>query len=113
VYLTVCRYAGFNQKVSAGTLERRLVVAGSDLATFVKYIDEPGFETVNPNTPYMCPMSTGQVDLLRFVYQSGSPVDVQVDVDGCPFVSNGHRTVWGGLIANRVAAWVGKDSLPT
>jgi hypothetical protein len=113
VYLTVCRYAGFNQKVSAGTLDRYLVVAGSDLATFVKYIDGPGFESVNPNTPYMCPMSTGQVDLLRFVYQSGSPVDVQVDVDGCPFVSNGHRTVWGGLIANRVTAWVGKDSFPT
>ncbi len=113
MYLTVCRYAGFNQKVSAGTLERHLVVAGSALATFVEYVDEPTFQVVNPNTPYFCPMSTGQVDLLRFVYQSGSPLDVQVDVDGCPFVSNGYRTVWGGLIANRVAAWVGKDSLPT
>jgi hypothetical protein len=112
-YLTICRYAGLNQKVNVGALERHLVVAGSDLTTFVEYIDGPGFETVNPDTPYMCPMSTGQVDVLEFVYRSGSPVDVQVDVDGCPFVSNGYRTVWGGLIANRVTAWVGKDSLPT
>jgi len=99
--------------VKAGTFERYRVVGGSDLAAFVKYIDGPTFVTVNPNAPYFCPMSTGQVDLLRFVYPSGSPVDVQVDVGGCPFVSNGYRTVWGGLIANRVVAWVGRDSLPS
>lgn len=113
LYLTVCRFAGLNQKVKPGTLERYRVVGGSALQAFVKYIDESIFVPVNPNTPYMCPMSTGQVDLLQFVYRSGSPVDVQVDVDGCPFVSNGYRTVWGGSIASRITAWVGRDSLPS
>lgn len=110
--LTVCRYSGLNQKVKPGTLERSRVVTGAALEAFVKYVDEPTWQTVNPHTTYMCPMSTGLVDLLQFVYPSGSPVLVSLEVDGCSFASNGYRTVWGGSIGARITAWVGRDSLP-
>jgi hypothetical protein len=110
--MTICRYAGLNQKVKAGTLERSRVVTGTELATFVKYIDEPIYEVVKPGTPYFCPASFGQTDVLQFVYPSGSTEVVQVDLDGCPFVSNGYRTVWGGSIGARLTAWVGRDTEP-
>ena len=111
-FLTICRYAGLDQKVKAGTLERSRVVTGAELAAFVKYVDEPTWQTVNPHTTYMCPMSIGLVDLLEFVYPSGSPVVVSVDLDGCPFVSNGYRTVWGGSLGARISSFVGSDTLP-
>ncbi len=113
VYLTVCRYAGLDAKVKPGSLERSRVVTGSALAAFVRLIDEPTWQKVNPGAPYGCPMATGQGDVLRFVYQSGSPVDVQVAVDGCTTASNGYRTVWvGSIVISQVAAWVGSDTLP-
>jgi hypothetical protein len=111
-YLTICRYAGLNQKAKVGTLERSRVVTGAELATFVNYIDEPIFQVVKPGEPYFCPVSTGRTDLLQFVYPSGSLLQVQVDVDGCTFVSNGYRTLWGSLIVARVTAWIGSDKGP-
>jgi hypothetical protein len=111
-YVTICRYAGLNQKVKAGILERSLVVTGTTLATFVRYVDAPTWMKVNPNTGYFCPMSTGLVDLLQFVYPSGSSEVVQVDIDGCPFVSNGYRTVWGSSIGARLNTLVGSDREP-
>jgi hypothetical protein len=111
-YLTICRYAGFNQKVKAGTLERSRVVTGSALAAFVKYLDKPTWQRIEPGKTFFCPMSIGLIDLLQFVYPSGSQVVLSVDVDGCEFVSNGSLTVWGGSIVPRVTAWVGRDSLP-
>ncbi len=110
-YLTICRYAGLDQKVKAGTLERSRVVTGAALVAFVNYLDRPTWQRVEPAKAYFCPMSIGLVDLLQFVYQSGSPVVLSVDVDGCEFVSNGSLTVWGGSIVPRLNAWVGRDSL--
>ena len=109
--LTICRFAGLDQKVKAGTLERSRVVTGAALAAFVEYSDRSTWPTVNPDGLYYCPMSIGLVDLLQFVYPSGSPVVVSVDVDGCRFVSNGYRTVWGESIGSHVTALVGTDTL--
>jgi hypothetical protein len=104
-YLTTCRYAGLNQKVKDGALEKSRVTSGSDLNSFVRYLDQSSWQVVNP-----CPMSTGQVDLLQFAYPTGPDVIVSVDADGCEFVSNGSFTVWGGSIVQRLKAWVGSDS---
>ncbi|MGA2036038.1 MAG: hypothetical protein ABSH04_00395 [Acidimicrobiales bacterium] len=112
-FLTVCRYAGLNQEVEAGTLEQSHVVTGAELAAFVTYVDEPTWQVVLPGTAqeYSCPASEGLVDLLRFVYASGPGVTVSVDLDGCTFVSNGSRTVQSGSIGMRLTPWVGIDRL--
>jgi hypothetical protein len=110
--VTICRYAGLNQQVPAGDLERSRVLGGSQLAGLVAYVDDPGWETVSINEAFSCPMSIGSVDVMRFVYSSGPGVTLSVDINGCPFVSNGQKTVWGGAIGQRLAEYVGTDSFP-
>ena len=110
--MTVCRYAGFNQKVKFGTLEASRVVRGAALSAFVAYVDETNWQTVKPGVAINCPMSQGSQDLLEFEYPSGPSLIVSVAIGGCPLVSNGLRTVWGGAIGARIAAWVGSDALP-
>jgi hypothetical protein len=107
--MTICRYAGLNLRIPAGTLEKMLVIKGSVLSNFVSFVDQKNWEVVGKGVTFNCPMSTGRIDLLRFVYASGPGVTVSVNVDGCEFVSNGFRTVWAGSIAERVTAWVGVD----
>jgi hypothetical protein len=107
--LTVCRYAGLNQAVTAGTMVQSHVVTGSQLPAFVTYIDQPTWPVIPTGAVYHCPASQGRVDLLQFVYPSGPGVDVSVDIDGCSFVSNGPRTVSGATIGTRLTAWVGID----
>ena len=108
-FLTVCRYAGLNQAVTAGTLVQSHVLTGSQLPAFVTYIDQPTWQVIPKGAVYSCPASQGRVDLLQFVYPSGPGVKVSVDIDGCRFVSNGSRTVSGGAIGTRLTAWVGID----
>lgn len=108
VYLTVCRYAGLDSSVPAGSLENEATFSARTVSDFVRYVDGPSFKPVSSST-YFCPMSEGQVDLLRFVYPTGPQVVLSVDTDGCEFVSNGSRTVSGGSIAKTVTAWVGSD----
>jgi hypothetical protein len=107
--LTVCRYAGLNQSVPAGTLERSTVVTGAPLAALVAYIDQPSWSVIPQGTAYGCPMSEGQVDLLRFAYSAGPGVSVTVDIGGCSFASNGARTVQGSSIGGRLTSLVGTD----
>jgi hypothetical protein len=107
--LTVCRYAGLNQSVPAGTLVRSTVVTGAPLAALAAYIDQPSWSVIPPGTAYGCPMSEGQVDLLRFAYSAGPGVSVNVDIGGCSFASNGARTVQGSSIGGRLTSLVGTD----
>lgn len=113
VDMTVCRYAGLNQKVKFGRLEASRVVNGAALATFVGYVDMTSWQTVKPGVTDFCPMSQGSEDLLEFVYRSGPSVVVSVAIGGCPFVSNGAMTISGGAIGARVGAWVGADAMPS
>jgi hypothetical protein len=108
-WVTVCRYAGLNQRVPSGTLERSRVVTGTDLAQLVAVADKA--ETV-PQGSYNCPFSQGLVDVLYFVYPTGRTVTVTVDVDGCVWAGNGQHTVWAGGITPLLKQWVGQDSLP-
>lgn len=112
VYVTICRYAGLNQTVKPGTLERSRVLMGPQLASLVAYLDEPNWGRVPAGGSVNCPMSIGSLDILQFVYTSAPDVTLSVDVGGCSFVSNGQRTVWGGSIAQRLAEYVGSDSFP-
>jgi len=109
--MTVCRYAGLNQKVEEGTLERSLVVTGRSLSAFVTYADLKTWQVMRPGSVFSCPMSEGLVDVLLFVYPSGSPVTVTVDIGGCPLASNGTHTVWAGPIGSRLTQWVGQDGI--
>lgn len=108
--LSVCRYAGLNQPVEAGTVEKSHVVIGPALAQFVAYLDMPTWPVIPSGAIYNCPLSQGRVDLLQFDYPSGPGVTVTVDTDGCRFASNGVRTVAGDEIGARLARWVGIDS---
>jgi hypothetical protein len=108
--VTICRYAGLNQQVPVGHLERFRVLVGSQLAGLVAYVDHPGWQTVPLNGVFSCPMSTGAVDIMRFGYSSGPDVTLSADVNGCPFVSNAQKTVWGGAIGQRLAEYVGSDT---
>ena len=107
-YLTVCRYAGFNQKVSIGTLERTKVLSGPTLSSFVDLLD--GTRWTSPLGAYSCPIDFGELDLLHFVYGSGPQFTLSVDPRGCELVSNGSSVVIGARIASVVAAWVGTDT---
>jgi hypothetical protein len=109
VYMTVCRYAGLNQTISAGVLERSRVVTGTALARFVDFADQH-WEVIAPNSVYFCPLSRGSVDTLGFVYPSGPQVALSVDISGCEFASNGTETVAGSAIAQQLTQWVGVDS---
>ena len=109
----MCRYAGLNQPVKAGTLAQSHVVTGPDLAQFVAYLDMPTWQVIPAGAVYNCPSSAGRIDLLRFDYLAGPQVTVTVDLDGCGFVSNGARTIGGGGsggIGLRLTGWVGSDS---
>ncbi len=112
VTVTICRYAGLNQSVRSGDLERSRVLRGSQLAALVGYIDEPSWESVSPTQSYNCPMSIGSIDILHFGYTTGPDVTLSVDIGGCPFVSNGFKTIWGGSIGQRLAVYVGSDAFP-
>jgi hypothetical protein len=112
VVMTACRYAGLNQKVPMGTLEASHVVNGSTLSAFVRYVDQKSWQVVKNGAVLGCPFSQGSTDLLEFVYTSGADVMVSVAIGGCPFVSNGNFSVWGGSIGARVGLWVGTDPLP-
>ena len=107
--MTICRYAGLNQKVKFGTLEASHVVSGAELSDFVGLSDR---QAVENGASFGCPMSQGSVDLLELIYATGPQVDVSVSIAGCSFASNGSRTVNGSEIAARLAAWVGSDPLP-
>lgn len=110
--MTICRYAGFNQPVSAGKLERSRVVTGKQLATFVTSLDSPARQVVTQPAIYNCPADQGSIDLLRFAYSSGPGVDLKVGLLGCWFVTNGLRTIGGYSIGLRVESWVGADKAP-
>lgn len=110
--MTVCRYAGLNQKARFGTLEASRVVTGPALGAFVVYADQKGWQVLKNGVSFGCPMSQGSVDLLEVVYASGSPLNVSVAIDGCLLVSNGSRTVLAGGIGAHLTPWVGVDSLP-
>jgi hypothetical protein len=110
--MTVCRYAGLNQKVSDGTLEASRVVSGPALATFVRYVDQKNWQVIQKGVAINCPMSQGSVDLLELVYPSGPELRLSVDIAGCSLVSNGIFTVWGDQIGARVGTWVGTDPIP-
>ena len=107
--LSVCRYAGLNQSVAAGTLERSAVVTGPPLDSLVAYVDGPTWPVVPAGTAYGCPLSEGRTDLLVFAYPTGPDVSVSVDIGGCSFASNGERTVRGSPIGDRLAPLVGTD----
>jgi hypothetical protein len=110
VAMTICRYAGLNMRIPVGTLEKTLVIRShQELSDFVSLVDQKTWQAIKPGLAVNCPMSTGRVDILRFVYASGPGVTISVNVDGCELVSNGFRTVWAGPIAQRVTAWVGVD----
>ena len=109
--MTICRYAGLNQKVAFGALEASRTIGGKALTEFVGYLDSPGWHVVRKGAIF-CPFSQGSTDLLEFVYPSGPPVTVSVAISGCSFVSNGVRTVTGAAIGARLARWVGADSVP-
>jgi hypothetical protein len=108
-YMTVCRYAGLNQRIRAGILERSRVVTGRALARFVDFVDQR-WEVIARNSIYSCPDDQGSVDILRFVYPTGPQVALSVDISGCTFASNGIETVWGSAIGQRLTQWVGVDS---
>jgi hypothetical protein len=112
VVMTVCRYAGLNQKVRPGTLEASRVVKGSALSAFVGYLDQNSWQAIQKGVAINCPMSQGSTDLLDFVYSAGPDVVVSLAILGCPLASNGYLTVWGGPIGARVGAWVGTDATP-
>jgi hypothetical protein len=110
IYVTICRYAGLNQEVRPGQLERSDVLDGSQLDGFVRYLDTTKWETVPRNGAFNCPASEGSTDILIFRYPDLSQATVSVDIGGCPFASNGQMTVWGYAIGQRLAQWVGSDS---
>jgi hypothetical protein len=112
VMMTVCRYAGLNQKVRPGTLEASRVVEGSALSAFVGYLDQKSWQVIQKGVAINCPMSQGSTDLLDFVYSAGPDVMVSLAILGCPLASNGYLTVWAGPIGARVGAWVGTDAAP-
>lgn len=112
VVMTVCRYAGLNQKARPGTLEASQVVKGSALSAFVGYIDQKILRVIRKGVAINCPMSQGSTDLLDFVYSAGPDVMVSLAILGCPLASNGYLTVWGGPIGAHVGAWVGTDAAP-
>jgi hypothetical protein len=107
--MTVCRYAGLNQKAKAGSLEASRVVTGAELAGFVGFSDR---QEIVSGGMTSCPMAEGSVDLLEIAYATGPQVNVSVSIDGCSSASNGLRTVDGWGIGGRLAAWVGADSPP-
>jgi hypothetical protein len=109
---TVCRYAGRNQPVAAGTLERTHVVTGPALASLVTALDSPSLQVIPDSAVYSCPMDQGSTDLLAFAYPTGPAVTVSVAILGCRFMTNGARTVGGAELGPRLAAWVGTDRLP-
>jgi hypothetical protein len=108
--MTVCRYAGLNQKATPGVLERSHVVAGRALARFVDFADRH-WQVIPPNSVYFCPASQGSVDILRFVYSTGPQVAVSIDITGCEFASNGSETVWGSAVGRQLTQWVGVDTM--
>jgi hypothetical protein len=108
-WATVCRYAGLNWRVPAGTLERSRVVSGPALAQLVSLADHA---VPVARRSYNCPMSQGLFDLLFFVYPDGKTVTVTVALDGCVFAHNADRTVWAGSIAALLKSWVGQDAGP-
>jgi hypothetical protein len=110
--MTVCRYAGLNQKARPGTLEASRVVKGSTLSAFVRYLDQKSWQVIQKGVAINCPMSQGSTDLLDFVYPAGPDVIVSLAILGCPFASNGYLTVWGGPIGARAGVWVGNDASP-
>ena len=112
VYVTICRYAGLNQNVKEGDLERSQVLMGAQLSGLVTYLDNPSWQKVPANGVFACPMSIGSIDILQFAYSGGPNVTVSVDIDGCPFVSNGQRVVSSAGIGQRLADYVGSDSYP-
>ena len=59
--MTICRYAGLDQKVKFGTLEASHVVSGAELSDFVGLSDR---QAVENGASFGCPMSQGSVDLL-------------------------------------------------
>lgn len=107
--MTICRYAGGNQAVKVGTLERTHVVSGQQLTEFVSYVDKPTWQVITEPAVYNCPLDQGSLDVVRFVYPSGPVVTVTVNLGGCSFVTNGSRTIAGYQIGVRLGAWVGKD----
>jgi hypothetical protein len=107
--MTICRYAGLNQKAKFGSLEASHVVSGSELSALVSLSDR---QIVERGGSFGCPMSQGSVDLLELVYATGPQVDVTVSLAGCSFASNGSRTVNGSEIGARLATWVGSDPVP-
>jgi hypothetical protein len=110
ISVTICRYAGLDQQVKSGDIERSRVLVGQQLANLVGDVDNPGWQTVSFVGPISCPISTGAVDSMRFVYSSGPDVTVSIAVNGCEFLSNGRRTVWGGPVAQTLAEYVGSDT---
>jgi hypothetical protein len=110
VYVTICRYAGMDQQVPPGELERSRVLNGQELSDLVEYIDNPDLQTVSLDSPISCPMATGGSDTLQFVYSSGPDVTLSIPTSGCQFVSNGERTVWPGSIGQKLAEYVGSNT---
>ena len=110
--MTICRYAGGNQAVKTGTLERTRMVRGQQLTAFVSYVNKPTWQVITEPALYNCPVDQGSLDVLRFVYPSGPGVSVTVDLGGCSFVTNGSRTISGHEIGVRLGSWVGKDKTP-
>ncbi len=107
--MTVCRYAGLNQPVEVGSLERSHVVSGPQLTAFLAFVNMPSWQVISGTAVYNCPADQGSTDLLMFTYSSGPSVDVDVDLEGCSFATNGVRTVNGYEIGMRLTAWVGAD----
>jgi hypothetical protein len=107
--MTVCRYAGLNQKAKFGSLEASRVVSGAELSDFVGFSDRQAKVSGGETS---CPMSQGSLDLLELVYPTGPKVSVSVSILGCSAASNGLRTVDGWAISARLATWVGSDPIP-
>jgi hypothetical protein len=108
-YATICRFAGLNQKAAPGRLERSHLLSGSQLNGLVEYLDTTPWQKMMKGS-VNCPMSEGSIDAVVFNYTDRSQVWLSVDVDGCPFVSNGELTVWGWQVGQRLADWVGADA---
>jgi hypothetical protein len=104
-FLTACRYAGLNETVKPGTLEKTVTKSGAELTQFVGFVDSPRWQVVMPGSSFNCPMSQGRHDLLLFVYRSGPAVRVSVSTDGCELISNGSLTRWGSQVVSTLDAW--------